>query len=143
MESLCKRAGRAGLSGMDAARAAMGQGRPFAACPWSNDGTKEVWRRSRQARMPGALSLWLLSLCANKEKVTRREGEKLGFSISRNVVRLRWRTSEALSTLRISKLLACEDRRASGRFSTFRWVDNAPKQEVADEKPPLYALITR
>ena len=36
MESLCK-----GLSGMDAARAAMGQGWPFAACPWSNDGTRE------------------------------------------------------------------------------------------------------
>lgn len=71
MESLSQ-----GLSGMDAARAAMGQGRPFAACPWNNDGTKEVWRRSRQTRMPGALSLWLLSLCANKEKVTRREGEK-------------------------------------------------------------------
>jgi hypothetical protein len=25
--------------------------------------------------MPGALSLWLLSLCARKEKVTRRKGE--------------------------------------------------------------------
>ena len=61
---------------MDAARDAMGQGWPFAACPWNNDGTKEVWRRSRQTRMPGALSLGLLSLCANKEKVTRREGEK-------------------------------------------------------------------
>ena len=36
MESLCK-----GLSGMDAARAAMGQGWPFAACPWSNDGARE------------------------------------------------------------------------------------------------------
>ncbi len=78
MESLCKWAGRGGLSGMDAARAAMGQGWPFAACPWNNDGAKEVWRRSRQTRMPGALSLWLLSLCANKEKVTRREGEKSG-----------------------------------------------------------------
>ena len=36
MESL-----RKGLSGMDAARAAMGQGWPFAACPWSNDGKRE------------------------------------------------------------------------------------------------------
>jgi hypothetical protein len=26
--------------------------------------------------MSGALSLWLLSLCARKEKVTRRKGEK-------------------------------------------------------------------
>ena len=76
MESLCKRAGRAGLSGMDAARAPMGQGRPFGACPWNDDGTKEVSRS--ETRMPGALSLWLLSLCANKEKVTRREGEKRG-----------------------------------------------------------------
>ena len=69
MESLCK-----GLSGMDAARAAMGQGWPFAACPWSNDGTKEVSRS--ETRMSGVLSLWLLSLCTSKEKVTRREGEK-------------------------------------------------------------------
>ena len=36
MESL-----RKGLSGMDAARAAMGQGWPFAAGPWSNDGARE------------------------------------------------------------------------------------------------------
>ena len=35
VESLCK-----GLSGMDAARAAMGQGWPFAACPWNNDGAR-------------------------------------------------------------------------------------------------------
>jgi len=28
-----------------------------------------------ETRMPGALSLWLLSLCARKEKVTRRKGE--------------------------------------------------------------------
>ena len=71
MESL-----RKGLSGMDAARAAMGQGWPFTAGPWNNDGAKEVWRRSRQTRMSGVLSLWLLSLCTSKEKVTRREGEK-------------------------------------------------------------------
>ena len=55
MESL-----RKGLSGMDAASAAMGQGWPFAACPWRNEGAREVWRS--QTRMPGALSLWLLSL---------------------------------------------------------------------------------
>ena len=64
MESL-----RKGLSGMDAARAAMGQGWPFAAGPWSNDGTKGVSRS--ETRMPGVLSLWLLSLCTSKEKVTR------------------------------------------------------------------------
>ena len=71
MESLCK-----GLSGMDAARAAMGQGWPFAAGPCSNDGTKGVSRS--ETRMSGVLSLWLLSLCTGKEKVTRREGEKRG-----------------------------------------------------------------
>ena len=69
MESLSQ-----GLSGMDAARAAMGQGWPFATCPWGNDGTKEP--RRRRGRMSGVLSLWLLSLCTSKEKVTRREGEK-------------------------------------------------------------------
>lgn len=84
MELLCKWAGRAGLSGMDAARAAMGQGWPFdwgppRSGPWSNDGTKGVSRS--ETRMSGVLSLWLLSLCtgrrsASKEKVTRREGEK-------------------------------------------------------------------
>ena len=73
MESLSQ-----GLSGMDAARAAMGQGWPFATCPWNNDGAKEVWRHSRQTRMSGVLSLWLLSLCTSKEKVTRRKGEKHG-----------------------------------------------------------------
>ena len=76
MESL-----RKGLSGMDAAKAAMGQGWPFAACPWSNDGTKEVERS--ETRMPGVLSLWLLSLCTNKEKVTRREGEKTAISLTK------------------------------------------------------------
>ena len=69
MESLSQ-----GLSGMDAARGAMGQGWPFATCPWGNDGTKEP--RRRRGRMSGVLSLWLLSLCTSKEKVTRREGEK-------------------------------------------------------------------
>ncbi len=58
---------------MDAARDAMGQGWPFAACLWSNDATKAVERS--ETRMQGVLSLWLLSLCTNKEKVTRRKGE--------------------------------------------------------------------
>ena len=42
MESL-----RKGLSGMDAARDAMGQGWPFAACPWSGDGTNEPGAKRR------------------------------------------------------------------------------------------------
>ncbi len=40
-----------GLSGMDAARAAMGQGWPFAAAPWNVTGAREP-RRSR-GRMQG------------------------------------------------------------------------------------------
>jgi hypothetical protein len=79
VESLCK-----GLSGMDAARAPMGQGWPFGARPWNDDGTKEP--RRRRGRMSGVLSLWLLSLCTSKEKVTRREGEKHGRSLIRSGV---------------------------------------------------------
>ena len=67
MESLCK-----GLSGMEAARGAMGQGWPFATCPWKSGGMREVERS--ETRMPGVLSLWLLSLCTSKEKVTRPGG---------------------------------------------------------------------
>lgn len=67
MESLSQ-----GLSGMDAARGAMGQGWPFATCPWKSDGMREVERS--ETRMPGVLSLWLLSLCTSKEKVTRPGG---------------------------------------------------------------------
>ena len=43
---------RKGLSDMDVARAAMGQGWPFAAGPWSNDGAREVERS--ETRMQGA-----------------------------------------------------------------------------------------
>ena len=57
---------RKGLSDMDVARATMGQGWPFAACPWSGDGRRES-RRSR-GRMSGCPSLWLLSLGASKRK---------------------------------------------------------------------------
>src|SRR5690606_8640970 len=69
MESLCK-----GLSGMDAARGAMGQGWPFATGPWKSDGMKEPRARSDRGRMPGALLLWLLSSWASKKKVTRPGG---------------------------------------------------------------------
>ncbi len=41
--------------------------------PRNSTGAREVWRS--QTRMPGVLSLWLLSLCTSKEKVTRRKGE--------------------------------------------------------------------
>lgn len=56
---------RKGLSDMDVARATMGQGWPFVACPWSGDGKREP-RRSR-GRMVGCPSLWLLSLGQARE----------------------------------------------------------------------------
>ena len=64
MESL-----RKGLSGMDAARAAMGQGCPFAACPWSNDGAREPAAGGPDAR---GKTFWLL--LGQLPKVTRRKG---------------------------------------------------------------------
>ena len=62
-----------GLSDMDVARAATGQGWPFAACPWSGDGTREP-RRSR-GRMVGCPSLWLLSLGQARESDSPVRGE--------------------------------------------------------------------
>jgi hypothetical protein len=69
---------------MDAAKAAMGHGRPFAAGPWSADGANEpgMQRSEMQGRMSGALSLCLLSLCARKEKVRRRAGRNLRFKLA-------------------------------------------------------------
>ena len=64
MESL-----RKGLSGMDAARAAMGQGWPFAAGPWSNDGAREPDAVGPDAR---GKTFWLL--LGQLPKVTRRKG---------------------------------------------------------------------
>jgi len=62
-----------GLSGMDAARATMGQGWPFVACHWSGDGAREP-RRSR-GRMVGCPSLWLLSLGQARESDSPVRGE--------------------------------------------------------------------
>ena len=64
MESLCK-----GLSGMDAARAAMGQGWPFAACPWSNDGAREPDEVG-----PDARGKTFCLLLGRLPKVSRRKG---------------------------------------------------------------------
>ena len=64
MEALCK-----GLSGMDAARAAMGQGWPFAACPWINDGAREPAAGGPDAR---GKTFWLL--LGQLPKVSRRKG---------------------------------------------------------------------
>ena len=59
MESVCR-----GLSDRDVARAAMGHGRPFAACPRSADGANEpaMKRSVMQGRMPGAFSFAYFSL---------------------------------------------------------------------------------
>ncbi|PKQ40090.1 hypothetical protein CXP40_16850 [Pseudomonas sp. YY-1] len=46
---------------------------PFAACPWSGDGTREP-RRSR-GRMVGCPSLWLLSLGQARESDSPVRGE--------------------------------------------------------------------
>ena len=64
---------RKGLSDMDVARATMGQGWPFVACPWSGDGRREP-RRSR-GRMVGCPSLWLLSLGQARESDSPVGGE--------------------------------------------------------------------
>ena len=63
MESL-----RKGLSGMDAARAAMGHGRPFAAGPWSADGANEPRAQSALGRMSGAFLLGYFFLPHSKKK---------------------------------------------------------------------------
>jgi len=62
---------------MDAARAAMGQGWPFAACPWNDDGAREPDEVGPDARgKPFCLLLGRLP------EVTRRKG---GTVIGNNV----------------------------------------------------------
>ncbi len=51
----------------DAERGAAGQGCPVVTCPRSNAGVRAVWLRSRQTRMMGSPSLWLLSLGETRE----------------------------------------------------------------------------
>ena len=103
VESLCK-----GLSGMDAARAAMGQGWPFAACPWSNEGTREPDEVGPDGR--GKPS-WLL--LGRLPEVTRRKGGtgignnmEAASSRRRQVTRLppQWWMKRASSTLRIADI---------------------------------------
>ena len=60
---------RRGLSGKDAARAAMGQGWPFAACPRSVTGVKEP-RRSR-GRMQGQAFLLTFLAIEKSESPSR------------------------------------------------------------------------
>ncbi|PNF71243.1 hypothetical protein CXK96_18240 [Stutzerimonas stutzeri] len=58
-----------GLSGMDAARAAMGQGWPFAAGPWNVAGAREP-RRSR-GRMQGQAFLVTFSAFGKSDSPSR------------------------------------------------------------------------
>jgi len=79
-------------------KAAMGQGWPFVGGPprsglWNSDGAREVERS--ETRMPGVLSLWSLSLCTSKEKVTRPRGRNTLFHTPAAISR----TLSALSLL--------------------------------------------
>ena len=89
VESLCR-----GLSDMDVARAAMGQGWPFAAGPRSDDGTREP-RRSR-GWMSG---LDLLVPFGAMPKGTRSSERNRTHQRHDNSGQLRW-TDEASPTLR-------------------------------------------
>ncbi|OHC28245.1 MAG: hypothetical protein A3J71_15345 [Pseudomonadales bacterium RIFCSPHIGHO2_02_FULL_60_43] len=60
-----------GLSDMDVARAAMGQGWPFAAGPWSNDGVNEPC--CRQGRMLGLDLLVPFGAIAKRDSPVRGE----------------------------------------------------------------------
>ena len=70
-----------GLSGMDAARATMGQGWPFGAGPWSNDGVRKVERS--ETRMAGASpfgSFWRGRPSGRLPKGTRPAGRNQCFN---------------------------------------------------------------
>ena len=93
-----------GIGGRDAAKGVKGLGCPLYAGPWNGDGAREVWRRSRQTRMSGVVSLWFLFTAQAKRnvakrsngrrparraseasQVTRRNGEKRGCEIVRSL----------------------------------------------------------
>ena len=69
-----------GLSGMDAARAAMGQGWPFAAGPWNVTGTREP-RRSR-GRMEGQAFLLTFFATEKSESPSRAKPARQNSTIS-------------------------------------------------------------
>ena len=56
------------MSGMDAARAVLGQGRPITAGPWSTDGANEPRAQSALGRMSGAFLLGYFFLPHSKKK---------------------------------------------------------------------------
>jgi hypothetical protein len=80
-----------GLSGMDAARAAMCQGWPFAACLWNGDGANEPGAK-RRAGWRGK-RFWLL--LSRLTKVTRPAGRNRSFAPEAS--------SEVAWTLRVEK----------------------------------------
>ena len=69
-----------GLSDMDVARATMGQGRPFVACPWSGDGAREP-RRSRAGApsSDGGVPFSLLTLFAQARATKRSAVTAVGW----------------------------------------------------------------
>ena len=66
-----------GLSGMDAARAAMGQGWPFAACPWNDDGAREPDEVGPDA--------WGQTFCLLLGRLPKVSRCKIGTGISNNI----------------------------------------------------------
>ena len=70
---------------MDVARAAMGQGWPFAAGPWSNDGVNEPC--SRQGRMSGQAFLVTFSATGKSDSPVRGETKTRADSSRRAVLR--------------------------------------------------------
>ena len=83
-----------GLSGMDAARATMGQGWPFDACPWNDDGANEPGAKRRAGwrgkpfwfllgRLPKGTRPAGRNQCFNKSKNQQRHEQKTGDSATR------------------------------------------------------------
>ena len=74
-----------GLSDMDVARAAMGQGWPFAACPWSGDGAREP--RLSRAGVPSSdggvpFSLVTFSWTSKSYEAQRSNSRRLARRVS-------------------------------------------------------------
>ena len=92
---------------MDAARAAMGQGWPFAACPWNDDGAREPDEVG-----PDGRGKTFCLLLGRLPKVSRcKSGTDIGNNVEaagsrrREVSRLppQWWMEKASSTLRLPK----------------------------------------
>ena len=139
---------RKGLSDMDVARAVMGQGWPFTACPWSGDGAREP-RRSR-GRMVGCPSLWLLSLGQAREsnspvrgetKTQDRHANDLGPEINSAAYRTH-KLASPMSIRTFPKL--CEeplDCRLRGNDGIFRPSQAMPGLDSSSNQTPLFTLL--